>query len=326
MRRARFFVTFAAMALSAVACSQLFGIEEAHEIPDPRDALAAEGGASTDAKNDAPTPDPPDAKVTAMTGMGTNLLAFRIPGLRPEARRLAETTIESGNLTGWSSANEKPSVGSNKVLDVGDGLGNAIWGRWAGGVTMGFFATPPFARTLPAKAGVHYVVGRIPQSPVPKRGRVMFKFLWATLVTTEDASADGGGIITANGGPPPTRAVVDFNGAATRIGFEASLESSLSVYKVSTSGGVDDLSKPSIGLVDDYLLQQLRGASLPRETISVTGGVRCPAGSACLATISGMIAGEDFDRLAIVVEVQAPQPGDAGVGPFLTTVLVFEPQ
>lgn len=315
MRGSRSILGGFGVALMMSACAQLFSIEEANLIVD-----SSEGGA--DAGLDTARADR-DAAPPPVEFANPNVLAFAIDGELPQIRtELEKATINSGKLTAWTVAAEHPSFDPKLVSDTGDPFDPyVIWGRWSGGKTGGVFFSPPFQRTLPGWAGLHYAIGRRPPKLPPSGKTVTYEYLGGTPVTVDKAAPAPLGKVKAAG------ATIEFKGAATNIAFEVTLDvgDGANLTLVESEGGQAGVNGSNVGLTADGFTLNERRAQALRRTPVLGGSSGCENPDACFARISGFLAGDAYDRLAIVIDARHLN-GSGDEESLFHIVVVFKPK
>lgn len=258
---------------------------------------------AVDATSDAPVTPPVDL------GAGPYSLVYAGTAVGVDLRPAKSATITDGKMMGYVfNADESPLVGTNQVYDVG-GDGPVIWGRWGGGVTGGKFYNPG-TFTLPANGGFHYALGK-PTATLPASGNPAYVVAGSTSTTVSDGTLTPGKV-------SGTAAVV-FAGDKTKVGVTLKLDlPGDDIYNVSSNGGsaTPSMTELDIALTNFVIVP---GAN----QIKMSNGGACGAAANCIAIVDGFFAGDNAERLALVVHVFA---GAGGNPKSVSAVIVFKKQ
>jgi hypothetical protein len=168
-----------------------------------------------------------------------------------------------------------------------------IWGRWAGGTTAGSLSAANPVLALPANGGIHYVLGRTSPDPrtVPNpgfTGKLAYKLIGSTPATSGDGVM-GSGAVTGTATVWPEK---------NRIGLSLNVNGDVTYPVVTLGGSADPSASPLI-------FTEPRQVFTDGETLTVpqAGRACSDIGRPCHAAIWGFIAGTDYERLALVIQI-----------------------
>lgn len=275
------------------------------------DATSATDGGSEASVKDAAISDAPVEASGSAIGMGPYALAYAgtIVGIDSRAVAAGKATFSASKMTSYeSSADERPTVGTNTVNDVAGSARFAI-GRWSAGTTGGKFYLAGDAGLIdfPANGGFHYAIG-IPANPVPSSGMTAYTMLAKTSATVSDGSFAVG---TVTG-----TLAAKLAGATTKLGFSVTLDvPGDTAYTVSSVGGTADPSQAGTGMLAHP------GGFFDNTTTVTTTGALCPGGGGCTGTVHAIVVGPAAENIALVVRVYRSAAGEAKS---VSGVIVFE--
>ena len=279
---------------SAAACNSIIGVESPTRVGEP-----THGGPPSDADAGPLGPGP---YVLATTGPNVDTVALE---------SVTATVTAGGEMTGWVAVGQSPLLGTNTVFDGAGADGPVVWGRWAGGTTSGRYTqTNPVTRSFVTDSGLHYALGRPPITAAPASGTFRYNRLGGTHAT----SGDGVG----QPGLPAGAASIAFTPSGASVGISLTIDMPGDAkYVVESPGGLDTPSMSKLTFVAGHSVMLGASDGFPVPTT----GRACSAGN-CVAKVTGFFAGDDYERLALAIQIFSG--GAPGATRSVSTIVVLQ--